>query len=241
MATLIHKTLNANEPTPNLTDYRTMRAAFSWDIACAESAELPHGGLNIAFEAVDRWVATGQGEAIALRWLGKNGERREVSYTELARLSNRFANSLEQLGIGPGDRVCILAGRIPELYIAALGTLKVGAVFCPLFSAFGPEPVQVRLVKSQARVLVATTPLYQRKIREQRDKLPDLEHILLTDSDGNEPGTRSFHALLEAEVGTIGLHLAPSPRIGRCCISRVAPPERPRARSMCTKPWLLIG
>ncbi|HCB15061.1 MAG TPA: acetate--CoA ligase, partial [Gammaproteobacteria bacterium] len=114
MAALIHKTLNANEPAPNLMDYRAMRATFSWDIACTERAGLPHGGLNIAFEAVDRWVASGQGEVAALRWLGKNGERRDISYTELARLSNRFAHSLEQLGIGPGDRVCVLAGRIPE-------------------------------------------------------------------------------------------------------------------------------
>ncbi|HPF58138.1 MAG TPA: acetate--CoA ligase [Candidatus Competibacteraceae bacterium] len=197
MAALIHKILNANEPAPNLMDYRAMRATFSWDIACAEQARLPYDRLNIAFEAVDRWVATGQGEVAALRWLGKNGERQDFSYTELARLSNRFANSLEQLGIGPGDRVCILAGRIPELYITALGTLKAGAVFCPLFSAFGPEPVRVRLVKSQARVLVTTTLLYQRKIREQRNNLPDLEHILLTDSDGSEPGTHSFHTLLE--------------------------------------------
>ena len=69
MAALIHKTLNANEPAPNLMDYRAMRATFSWDIACAEQARLPYDRLNIAFEAVDRWVATGQGEVAALRWL----------------------------------------------------------------------------------------------------------------------------------------------------------------------------
>lgn len=200
MMKLIRKTLNADEPTPNLTDYPATRAAFSWDTACAEQSGLPDGGLNIAFEAVDRWVAVGQGEAVALRWLGKNGERKNFSYAELARLSDRFANVLERLSIGPGDRVCILAGRIPELYITALGTLKAGAVFCPLFSAFGPEPIRVRLAKSRARVLVTTTPLYQRKVQEQRSGLPDLEHVLLTDGGGNEIGIRSFHALLEAEL-----------------------------------------
>ncbi|MBK8536677.1 MAG: hypothetical protein IPL59_17045 [Candidatus Competibacteraceae bacterium] len=76
---------------------------------------------------------------------------------------------------------------------------KAGAVFCPLFSAFGPEPVRVRLSKSRARVLVTTALLYQRKVRAQRVDLPDLAHVLLTDSGGAEPGVHSFHALLDAE------------------------------------------
>ncbi|MCP5157914.1 MAG: acetate--CoA ligase [Gammaproteobacteria bacterium] len=190
---------NPNEPTPNLADYSAMQAAFSWEAACAEWVGSPNGGLNIAFEAVDRWVIAGRGEAIALRWLGKNGERQDLSYAELARLSDRFANSLERLGIAPGERVCILAGRIPELYITALGVLKVGAVFCPLFSAFGPEPIRVRLAKSRARVLITTTLLYQRKVRKQRGELPDLQYVLLTDSREAELGLYSFHALLEAE------------------------------------------
>ncbi|HOW76687.1 MAG TPA: acetate--CoA ligase [Candidatus Competibacteraceae bacterium] len=195
----IPKTLNAEEPAPNLADYATARAAFSWAEACAELVGLPDGGLNIAFEAVDRWVATGQGERVALRWLGKNGERRDFSYAELVRLSNQFANGLERLGIRPGDRVCVLAGRIPELYITALGTLKAGAVFCPLFSAFGPEPVRVRLANSRARVLVTTSLLYQRKVQALRPVLLDLEQVLLTDSAYDEPGLHSFHALLDAE------------------------------------------
>lgn len=196
---LIPKTLNADQPAPHLADYAAARATFSWADARAELAGLPDGGLNIAFEAVDRWVATGQGNSVALRWLGKKGERRDFSYAELARLSNQFANSLERLGIRPGDRVCVLAGRIPELYITALGTLKAGAVFCPLFSAFGPEPVRVRLANSRARVLVTTSLLYQRKVQALRPVLPDLASVLLTDSDSGEPGLHAFHALLDAE------------------------------------------
>ena len=195
----IPKTLNADQPPPNLADYAAARTTFSWADARAELAGLPDGGLNIAFEAVDRWVAAGQGDVMALRWLGKKGERRDFSYAELARLSNQFANGLERLGIRPGDRVCVLAGRIPELYITALGTLKAGAVFCPLFSAFGPEPVRVRLANSQARVLVTTSLLYQRKVQALRPVLPDLAWVLLTDSDSSEPGLHAFHPLLDAE------------------------------------------
>jgi len=193
--TTIRKPLAASEPAANPAD----ATPFSWEAARAELEGLPGGGLNIAHEAVDRQVRAGRGETVALRWLGKNGERREFSYAELARLSNRFANGLQRLGVSRGDRVCVLAGRIPELYITALGALKAGAVFCPLFSAFGPEPVRVRLTKSRARVLVTTALLYERKVREQRSALPDLEHVLLTDGGGAEPGVQAFPALLDAE------------------------------------------
>jgi len=197
--TQLPKTPESGQPARASVDHSGTGVGFSWDAARAELAGLPGGGLNIAFEAVDRWVAAGWGERTALRWLGKNGERREFSYANLARLSNRFANLLERLGVGRGDRVCILTGRIPELYITALGALKAGAVFCPLFSAFGPEPVRVRLVKSQARVLITTTLLYERKVRMQRNELPDLRHILLTDG-GDETGILSFQTLLAAEA-----------------------------------------
>lgn len=75
---------------------------------------------------------------MAIRFFGKRGERRDLTYADLDRETARFANALGSLGVERGDRVFILAGRVPELYVAALGTLRFGAVFCPLFSAFGP-------------------------------------------------------------------------------------------------------
>ncbi len=198
--TTIRKLPTSGEPPPHLTDYAAARAGFSWAAARAELEGLPGGGLNIAYEAVDRHARAGRGNAVALIWLGKNGARQAFTYAELAGLSNQFANLLERLGVGQGDRVCALAGRIPELYVTALGAWKAGAVFCPLFSAFGPEPVRVRLAKGQARVLVTTTLLYERKVRSQRGDLPDLAQVLLTDGDGGEPGVRPFHALLAGEA-----------------------------------------
>ncbi len=198
--TTIRAITKPGEPPPRWTDYAAARAGFSWAAARAELEGLPDGGINIAWEAVDRQVRAGRGAAVALIWLGKNGERREMTYAELARLSDQFANLLERLGAVKGDRVCALAGRIPELYVTALGTWKAGAVFCPLFSAFGPEPVRVRLAKSQARVLVTTAPLYERKVRSLRADLPALAQVLLADGAGDEPGVDSFHALIAAEA-----------------------------------------
>ena len=94
----------------------------------------------------------------------------------------------------------MLAGRIPELYVAALGTLKNGSVFCPLFSAFGPEPIRARLRIGGARVLVTTAALYRKKVAAIcASALPDLEHVLLVGGDGRarpRPGTHDLGALL---------------------------------------------
>ena len=101
------------------------------------------GGLNIAHEAADRHAAAGYGAQTAIRWLGKDGSRRELTYAELAALSSQFASLLRGHGLQRGDGVCSLIGRVPELYACALGTLKAGMVYTPLFAAFragtGPD------------------------------------------------------------------------------------------------------
>ena len=185
---------------PNLRDYAEVRAAFSWDQARRELDGLPGGqGLNIAHEAVDRHAAGPLADHLALRWLGKYGAVQDFTYTRLRSLTNRFANVLRALGAGPRDRVYVLAGRVPELYVVALGTLKNRSVFCPLFSAFGPEPVRARLAIGGARVLVTTESLYRRKVAGLRSSLPDLEHVLLVGDDRRPtgvPGTQDYHALM---------------------------------------------
>jgi acetyl-CoA synthetase len=185
---------------PNLHDYGEVRAAFSWEKARRELDGLPGGlGLNIAHEAVDRHAAGARRDHLALRWLGKNGENRDYTYGRLEETTNRFANVLKGLGVTKGDRVYTLAGRIPELYITALGALKNRSVFCPLFSAFGPEPIRARLAIGQAKVLVTTESLYLRKVAGLRSSLPHLEQVLLV-GEGHKPadvpGTRDYHWLL---------------------------------------------
>ena len=198
---IIEKPPMQTSVTPNLVDYASARDAFSWDTAAGMLTGLPDGGgLNIAYEAVDRHAIGAAANRVALRCLRKNGQTQEISYIQLRDLSNRFANVLRRLGIGREERVCTLAGRIPELYITALGTLKNGSVFCPLFSAFGPEPIQVRLARAEARVLITTEMLYRRKVDRLRNALPNLEHIIIVAEAGrsNIPDTLDFHTLLAA-------------------------------------------
>jgi len=144
------------------------------------------GALNIAREALDRHVLDGHGEQLAIRWLGREGERRDLSYGELSQMASRFANVLAAHAIGPGDSVFALMGRVPELYASALGTLKGGGVFTPLFSAFGPEPIRTRMEIGAAKVLVTTPALYRRKIAGWRAELPDLKLVLTTGDDAPE-------------------------------------------------------
>ncbi len=178
--------------------YEAACRSFTWAEARAALDGLPEGrGLNIAHEAVDRHAVGPQGARVALRWLGKDGARRELSYAELAALSNRFANALRALGVGEGDTVFSLLGRVPALYVAVLGALKNGSVFCPLFSAFGPEPIQSRMEIGSAKVLVTTPQLYARKVRQLRAALPHLERVLLVGGDAPEAGCRSFERLVE--------------------------------------------
>jgi acetyl-CoA synthetase len=187
--------------TPNLPNYDQIRRTFSWEEARKELDGLPAGqGLNIAHEAVDRHAKGTHRDHLALRWLGKNGEVQDYSYSRLSELTNRFANVLKNLGVRQGERVYALAGRIPELYIAALGTLKHRSVFCPLFSAFGPEPIRARLTIGGAKVLVTTQSLYERKVKATRPSLPCLEHVLLIGDEHqptNTPDTYDYLRLME--------------------------------------------
>ena len=184
---IIPKVAKPGTPPANLPDYEQARHDFSWPRARAALSGLPGGGINIADEAVDRHVRDGRGDRTALRWLAKSGVATDFSYAELAAQSNRFANALVELGVGPGERVFTLLGRVPGLYIAALGTWKRGAVFCPLFAAFGPEPVAARMLIAEPAVLVVSARLYQRKIVPILDRLPFLRHVILV-SDESDAG-----------------------------------------------------
>jgi acetyl-CoA synthetase len=181
----------------NLLDYDEHVRTFSWAQARALLEGLPGGGLNIAHEAVDRHVLAGCGDKLALRWIGRNDENCDFTYSALGAAVNRFANVLKRCGVAKGDRVFSLLGRVPELYFAALGTLKNGSVFSPLFSAFGPEPIKARMSIGAAKVLVTSEAFYRRKVEPWRSELVSLEHVLLTDcSDSPPAGTTNLKAVM---------------------------------------------
>ncbi|MFI0789875.1 acetate--CoA ligase [Streptomyces lydicus] len=205
----IHKDAAAARATPNLTDYDRTQAEFTWSQARQALSGLPGGGLNIAYEAVDRHTAT-QGEKVALRCIARDDSVSTVTYAELQHRTARFARVLRSLGVGRGDRVFTLLGRCPELYTTVLGTLKNTSVLCPLFSAFGPDPAAQRLRLGDGRVLVTTADLYRRKIADRRAALPGLEHVLIVGPDADDlPGVHSFDALMADAPDSFGIPPTP--------------------------------
>lgn len=203
---ILHKTAADLRVPPHLADYAAQCRAFRWEDARAALQGLPGGGLNIAFEAVDRHAAGPLRERIALRFVARDVPPVELSYGELARQTHRFAQVLRSLGIGPGAHLFVLAGRTPALHVAVLGALKLGVVVTPLFSAFGPEPIATRIRLGRGDVLVTTDTLYARKVRPLRAQMPTLRHVLLVAEDGalastiptDEPGTLDLVARMAA-------------------------------------------
>ncbi len=173
--------------TPNLTNYAETYRDFDWQDASSCIDGLPGSAINITYEAVDRHLQHGYGDKTAIRWLPKSGAPQTLSYAKLAEQTSRFASVLQMLGIRKGDRIFGLAGRTPGLYVALLGSLKYGAVFSPLFSAFGPEPIRSRMSIGDARLLVTTERLYRKKVMPWRDQMPGLQHVLLIDTSDNLP------------------------------------------------------
>lgn len=199
----IEKSLRTSR-SANLLDYDAMCRHFSWERLRAELFDRSDDRMNMAMVAIDRHAKLTPNK-LALRFVDAQFARTELTYDGLLRVSNRFANLLHSLETPPGTAVASLLGRCPELYATLLGSLKCGAVFLPLFSAFGPEPIKSRLELASARVLVTTQNLYERKVAPVRGGLPALQHVFLVrdaSSDELPAGTMDLAAALAAHPET---------------------------------------
>jgi acetyl-CoA synthetase len=135
-------------PSENYTD---AIQAFDWSAVHETLGWEPDGKVSLGDSIVDRHVAN---EHVALICVGLDGAERRLTYRELSQASNRFANLLQRLGVEPGDRVAGLMPRGPEVIIAIIGTLKLGAIYVPIFTGFGPDSIRFRLDHCRAKVLV---------------------------------------------------------------------------------------
>lgn len=166
---------------PNLVDYESAYKSFSWEeSAKTELSWFENGKINAAYNAVDRHLNTPNKDKLALLWEGDAGGKKSYTFADIAHLSNKFGNLLKQKGIVKGDRVFIFLPRVPELYYAFLGILKIGGIAGTLFSAFQEQALFDRLENSGAKILITNKELGQR-IANVKTKLPNLEHTLFID------------------------------------------------------------
>jgi acetyl-CoA synthetase len=120
------------------------------------------GGFNYVTTALDRHVAAGRGGQPALIWEGDDGAVRRLTFGELQAETHRLANALRELGVERGDRVGVFLPMLPETVAAVLALGKLGAIFLPMFSGFGPEALGSRLRDGEAKILIAADGAFRR-------------------------------------------------------------------------------
>lgn len=176
---LIPKSFSSHNQ-PNLPDYDQAKASFTWKEGRSHITWFG-SHINAAYNAVDRHTLTWRKNKIALYWEDETGLRKEYTFQELSEHSNKMANILHDFGVERSDRVFIFLPRIPELFFAFLGILKLGAIAGTLFSAFQEQALLDRLENSDCTVVITDSTLKPR-IDAVRKKLPKLQHVLVVDS-----------------------------------------------------------
>jgi acetyl-CoA synthetase len=168
------------------------------------------GKLNVAYNCVDRHVEAGNGDRVAFHWRGEEGEERDITYSDLHRDVQRFANALKDHGIGPGDVVGIFLPMIPEVVVAMLACARIGAPHNVVFGGFSPTSVRERMEFSEAKALVTvdgarrkgkTAPI-KAQVDEVMADLDSIETVFVVKATGEDApmGERDvwFHEAMEA-------------------------------------------
>ncbi len=171
---------------PNMKSYEEEVKNFSWEISKKELGYKDGDIINIGWYCSDRICEMGKANKIAFIWESFKGEEKRYTYNDLRVLTNTIANYLKNLGIKPGERVCLFMDKIPELYFGLIGILKMGAIAQPLFSAFGSDSLLTRLEDAQTSAII-TQKKHLPKVRNILDKLPYMNYIIVVDDDGAKP------------------------------------------------------
>jgi acetyl-CoA synthetase len=165
------------------------------------------GRINLAHQCVDRWSAATP-DAPAVVWEGEGGDTRAWTYADLRRETDRLARALLDLGVGSKDVVGIFLPMIPETVAAVMACSKIGAIWVPIFSGFGPDAVAVRLEDAGVSVLL-TADAFPRKgravpmleaVREALARVPSVRETIVLRHAGEGPaaGERDWSTVLAA-------------------------------------------
>ena len=169
------------------------------------------GQINVAYNCLDRHLPDHGGQ-VAYHWVGEPGDTRTLTYADLASEVNRFANALQSLGLGKGDRVAIYMGMVPELPIAMLACARLGIVHSVVFGGFSSDALASRILDADARVVITQDGAWRGgkvvPLKANADvalaRTPDVEKVIVlkrTESDIHMEEGRDvwWHDLVEGQ------------------------------------------
>ncbi|MCH7782839.1 acetate--CoA ligase [candidate division KSB1 bacterium] len=169
------------------------------------------GKLNASYNCVDRHIKNGLRNKAALIWEGEPGDKRTMTYWDLYREVNKFANGLKSLGIKKGDRVAIYLPMIPELAVAMLACSRIGAVHSVVFAGFSPEALKDRINDMEANLLITADGGYRRggviPLKNDADialsDTPSIKHVIVVNRGGFKTDMKDgrdhwYHELVDA-------------------------------------------
>jgi acetyl-CoA synthetase len=162
-----------------------------WDLPYAKW--FVGGRLNVSANCLDRHVAAGRGDKVAIHWEGEPGDTRTITYAELLDEVSRFANALTSLGVGKGDRVNIYLPMIPEAAVAMLACARVGAPHSVVFGGFSSQALADRINDAEAKLLITADGGYRRgdvfALKPAADEAlmqaSSVEHVVVVRRGGN--------------------------------------------------------
>ena len=173
------------------------------------------GKTNVVLNALDRHQNTWRRNKLAIIWEGEDGEKRTFSYWRLNIHVNKFANVLKSMGVTKGDTVTIYMGRIPEIVIAMLACVKIGAVHSVIYGGFSEKAIADRVADAKSRVMITCDGAWLRgkivplkkNVDEAVDRSPIVEHVIVVKRTGQEvPMTQGrdywYHDLMALPVAS---------------------------------------
>ncbi|MBO3672264.1 AMP-binding protein [Acinetobacter soli] len=183
-------------------DYQKTIENFNLETVAKQYLSGSMHAVNACYECCDRHADS---DAIALYWYAKDGRKEQYSFRELKKYSTQFASFLKSQGVGKGDRVSGLLPRTPELIITILATWRIGAVYQPLFTAFGPKAIEHRIQLAQSKLVV--TDLTNREKLSEISNCPAIVTMQAELHTQNYPQDFDFWRELNRQTETVELEM----------------------------------
>lgn len=183
-------------------DYQKTIENFNLETVAKQYLSGSMQAVNACYECCDRHADS---DAIALYWYAKDGRKEQYSFRELKKYSTQFASFLKSQGVRKGDRVSGLLPRTPELIITILATWRIGAVYHPLFTAFGPKAIEHRIQLAQSKLVV--TDLANREKLSEISNCPSIVTVQAELHAQNYPQDFDFWRELNRQTETVELEM----------------------------------